>query len=141
MSSTAAAPPRRARWRGRLGLGDDLGDIEEMALARVIGKAFTTLAEDVTAKQCQGLGQFGVLFLQLVVFRRGLIEHAFELIDAALGVFGLLLDPLGLLLSIFGLLLMLSACCRNSSLRRSRSSSNRWHSPGSSGRCSMTLIT
>ena len=72
--------------RGRLGLGDDLGDVEEMTLARVVGEAFTALAEDVAAKQGQGLGQLGVFFLQLVIFRRGLFEHAFELIDAALGV-------------------------------------------------------
>jgi len=90
--------------RGRLGLGDDLGDVEEMTLAGVVGKTFTTLAEDIAAKQCQGLGQFSVLFLQLVVFRRGLIEHAFELIDAALCVFDLLLGTLGLLLGDLGLL-------------------------------------
>ena len=75
-----------------------------MTLARVVDKAFTALAEDVAAKQCQGLGQLGVFFLQLVVVRRGLIEHAFELVDAALGVFGLLLGGLGLLLSGLGLL-------------------------------------
>ena len=106
-----------------------------MTLAWVVGKAFTALAEDVTAKQCQGLGQLGVFFLQLAVIRRGLFEHAFELIDAALGVFGLLLSDLGLLLE------RSAACCRNSALRRSRSSSNRWHSPGSSGRRGVTLIT
>ena len=58
-------------------------------------KAFAALAEDVAAKQCQGLGQLGVFFLQLAVVRRGLFEHAFELIDAALGVFDLLLGDLG----------------------------------------------
>ena len=79
------------------GSASDLGDVEEMTLARVVGEAFAALAEDVAAKQRQGLGQLGVLFLQLVVIRRGLIEHAFELVDAALGVFGLLLGGLGLL--------------------------------------------
>ena len=74
-----------------------LGDVEEMTLAWVVDKAFTALAEDVAAKQGQGLGQLGVFFLQLIVIRRGLIEHAFELIDAALSIFGLLLGTLGLL--------------------------------------------
>ena len=61
-----------------------------MTLAWSVDKAFTALAEDVAAKQRQGLGQFGVFFLQLIVICRGPIEHAFELIDAALSVFGLL---------------------------------------------------
>ncbi len=68
-----------------------------MTLARVVREAFTALAVDVAAKQRQGLGQFGVFFLQLPIFRRGLFEHAFELIEAASGVFGLLLSSLGLL--------------------------------------------
>ena len=81
-----------------------------MTLARGVDKTFTALAEDVTAKQRQGLGQLGVFFLQLVVVRRGLIEHAFELIDTALSVFGLLLSDLGLLLSDLGLLPQLDRC-------------------------------
>ena len=42
------------------------------------------------AEQGQGLGQFGMFLLQLVVVRRGLIEHALQFIDAALSIFGLL---------------------------------------------------
>jgi hypothetical protein len=75
-----------------------------MTLARVVDKAFTALAEDIAAKQCQRLGQLGVLFFQLVVVRRGLIKHTFELAEAAFCVFGLLLSSLGLLLSSLGLL-------------------------------------
>ena len=66
-----------------------------MTLAWVVDEAFAALAEDIAAKQCQRLGQLGVFFLQLVVVRRGLIEHAFELIDAAFGAsFGLLAERL-----------------------------------------------
>ena len=60
-----------------------------MTLARVVEEAFAALAEEVAAQQCQGLFQLGVLLLQLVVFGRGLVEHAFEFIDAALGVIGM----------------------------------------------------
>ena len=74
-----------------------------MTLARGVDKAFTALAEDVAAEQCQGLGQFGVFFLQLIIVGRSLIEHAFELINAALGVFGLALDVFSLFSSVFGL--------------------------------------
>jgi len=45
-----------------------------------------------------------VFLLQLVVIGRGLGEDAFELIDTASGVIGLLLSGLGLLLSGLGLL-------------------------------------
>ena len=106
--------------RGRLGFGEDLGDVEEMTLARVVEEAFAALAEEVAAQQGQGLGQLVVLLLQLVVIGRGLVEHAFEFVDPALGVFGPLRRAV-------------SACCRNSSLRRSRSSSNRWLDPDRQG--------
>ena len=128
------------RRHGRLGFGEDLGDVEEMTLARVVGKALAALAEEVAAQQGQGLGQLVVLLLQLLVIRRGLLEHAFEFVDAALCVFGLLSGGLGLLVPVvlfeetFDSAMRRcasSACCRNSSLRRSRSSSNRWPGPGS----------
>ena len=86
--------------RGRLGFGEDLGDVEEMTLARVVGKALAAPAEEVAAEQGQGLGQLVVLLLQLLVIRRGLLEHAFEFVDPALGVFGLLSGGLGLLVPV-----------------------------------------
>jgi hypothetical protein len=98
--------------RGWLGLVEYLGDIEEMTLAWVVDKAFAALAEDVAAKQCQGLGELGVFFFQLVVVRRGLVEHAFELINAALGVFDLPLGDLGLLLGGLGLLPQLGVAAK-----------------------------
>jgi hypothetical protein len=73
-------------------------------LTGVVGEAFAALAEDVAAEQRQSLGQLGVFFLQLAIFRRGLIEHAFELTDAALCVFNLLLSDFGSLLGALGLL-------------------------------------
>ena len=76
-----------------------------MTLAGVVRETFTALAEDVTAKQRQGLGQLGMFFLQLAIFRRGLFEHAFELIDAALCVFDLLLSDLGSLTGTLSVLL------------------------------------
>ena len=105
-----------------------------MTLVRVVEVAFAAGAEDIAAKQRQRLGQLGVFLLQLAVVGRGLFEHALEFIDAASGVFGL---PL----SVLGLAPASSACCRNSSLRRSRSWSNRWDCSGSSGRSGVTLIT
>ena len=54
-----------------------------MTLARVVEEAFPAPAEEVAAQQCQGLFQLGVFLLQLVVLGRGLVEHAFEFIDAA----------------------------------------------------------
>jgi hypothetical protein len=75
-----------------------------MTLAWGVDKAFAALAEDVAAKQGQGLGQLSVLFLKLVVVRRGLIEHSLELIDTALSVVALLLGDLSLPLCDFGLL-------------------------------------
>ena len=68
-----------------------------MTLAWSVDKAFTTRAEYIATKQRQGLGQFGVFFLQLIVICRGLIEDSFELIDATLSFFGPLLCGLGLL--------------------------------------------
>ncbi len=50
-----------------------------MTLAWSVDEAFPALAIDVAAKLRQGLGQFGVLFFELIVICRGLIEHAFEL--------------------------------------------------------------
>ena len=44
------------RWQRRLRLVDKLGDLEEMALARVVSEAFVTTPEDVAAQQGQGLG-------------------------------------------------------------------------------------
>ena len=67
-----------------------------MTLARVVVEAFAAGAEDIAAKQRQRLGQFGVFLLQLAVVGRGLVEHAFEFIDAASGVFGLPLSVFGL---------------------------------------------
>jgi hypothetical protein len=93
------------RGRGRLRIGDELGDVEEMTLAGVVRETFTALAEDVTAKHRQGLGQLGMFFLQVAILRRGLFEHAFELIDAALCGFDLLLSDLGSLTGILSLLL------------------------------------
>jgi hypothetical protein len=75
----------------------DLGNVEEMTLAWGIDKAFTPRPEYVATKQRQSLSQFGMLFLQLIVIYRGPIEYAFELIGAALSIFG---PPLG----VFGLL-------------------------------------
>ena len=71
-----------------------------MTLARVVGKALAALAEEVAAQQGQGLGQLVVLLLQLLVIGRGLVEHAFEFVDPALGVFGLLSGGLGLLVPV-----------------------------------------
>ena len=128
------------RRHGRLGFGEDLGDVQDMTLARVVGKAPAVLAEEVAAQQGQGLGELVVLLLQLLVIRRGLLEHAFEFVDAALCVFGLLSGGLGRRCqwscsrrrsSSAMRRCASSACCRNSSLRRSRSSSNRWPGPGS----------
>ena len=135
--AAAAAGLRRRARRGAAGSGSAsiVGEVEEMALARVVDEAFAARAEDVAAEQCQGLGQLGVLLLELVVVGRGRVEHALEFVDAALGVFGLLL------LGVSACCCASSACCRNSSLRRSRSSSNRWHCSGSSGRRGVTLIT
>ena len=96
----AEPPRRRPGGRGRLGFGEDLGDVEEMTLARVVGKALAAPAEEVAAEQGQGLGQLVVLLLQLLVIRRGLLEHAFEFVDPALGVFGLLSGGLGLLVPV-----------------------------------------
>jgi hypothetical protein len=80
----------------RRGLVEYFGDVEQVALAWGVAKAFTALAEDVAAKEGQGLGQLGVFLLQLIVVGRGLIEHALQLIDAALSILGLLLGTLGL---------------------------------------------
>ena len=41
-----------------------------------------------------------MLLLQLLVIGRGLVEHAFEFVDPALGVFGLLSAGLGLLVPV-----------------------------------------
>ena len=67
-----------------------------MTLARVIVVAFAAGAEDIAAKQGQRLGQLGVFLLQLAVVGRGRFEHALELIDAPLGLFGLPLSVFGL---------------------------------------------
>ena len=102
--------PRVAAGRGvgragRAGSGSaiELGDVEEMALARVVEEAFAAPAEEVAAQQCQGLGQFGVFLLQSVVFGRGPVEHALELVDAAPGVIGPLLRVIGPLSGGLGL--------------------------------------
>jgi hypothetical protein len=79
-------------------------EVEEMTLGGVVVEAFVAGAEDVAAEQGQGLGQLGVFFLELVVVGGGLVEHAFEFIDAALGGVGVLLSVFELLLSVFGLL-------------------------------------
>ncbi len=71
-------------------------EVEEMTLAGVVVEAFVAWAEDVAAEQRQGLGQFGVFFLELVVVVRGGIEDTLEFIDPALSVFELLLSVLGL---------------------------------------------
>ena len=74
-----------------------------MPLAGVVVESFAAWSEDVAAKQRQGLGEFGVLLLQLAVIGGGGVEHALEFIDAALSVFGLSLSVFGLPLSVFGL--------------------------------------
>jgi hypothetical protein len=71
-------------------------EVEEMTLAGVVVEAFAAGAEDIAAKQRQGLGQFGVFLLELAVVGGGRVEHALELIDAAFGVFGLPLSVFGL---------------------------------------------
>ena len=83
---------------GRAGfdLEDGVVEIEEMTLAGVVVEAFAAGAEDIAAKQRQGLGQFGVFLLELAVVGGGRVEHALELIDAAFGVFGLPLSVFGL---------------------------------------------
>ena len=132
----------RLRRRRGVGLGGrarfefDSGvvEIEQMTLVRVVEEAFAAGAEDIAAKQGQRLGQLGVFFLQLAVVGRGRVEHALEFGDAAPSVFGL---PL----SVSAWRPASSACCRNSSLRRSRSRSNCGHCSGSSGRRGVTLIT
>ena len=91
-SRSACGLGSRGRGVGRAGRrhgpGDGLGDVEEMALARVVEEALAPPAEDVAAQQGQGLGQFGVLLPQSVVFGRGPVEHSLELVDAAPGVIG-----------------------------------------------------
>jgi hypothetical protein len=72
-------------------------EVEEMPLAGVVVEAFATWAEDIAAKQRQGLGQFGVFLLQLAVVGGGRVEHALEFVDAAAAFFGLPLSVLGLL--------------------------------------------
>ena len=110
-----------------------------MTLARGVAEPLAALAEDVAAEQGQGLGQFVVFLLQLLVIGRGLVEDAFEFVDAALRVFGLLPGGLGLLpqsvlfeqaFEFVDAALRVSARCRassacwcNAALRRSRSSS------------------
>ena len=39
--------------RSRLGFGEDLGDVEEMTLARVVGKALAALAEEVARSRAK----------------------------------------------------------------------------------------
>jgi hypothetical protein len=82
--------------RGGFDFEASVVEVEEMTLAGVVVEAFAAWAEDIAAKQSQGLGQFGVFFLQLAVVGGGRLEHALELIDAALGVFGLPLSVFGL---------------------------------------------
>ena len=67
-----------------------------MSLVRVVGEPFAAWAEDVAAEQRQGLGQFGVLLLELAVVRRGGFEHAFDFRGAAPRVFSLPLRVFGL---------------------------------------------
>jgi hypothetical protein len=74
-----------------------------MTLVRVIDVAFAAWPEDITTKQGQRLGQFGVFFLQLAVVSRGLFQDALELVDAPLGFFGLPPGFFGLPLGVFGL--------------------------------------
>ena len=93
-----------------------------------------TTPEDVAAHQGQGLGQLGVLFLEFVVIGRGLIEHALKLFHSRFGV-------LGLLLGVWACCWASSACCRSSSLLRSRSWRNCWYSRGSSGSRSVMLMS
>jgi hypothetical protein len=103
----SARGPGRLGWLGRrvvgrgrrrrFGLGEDLGDVEEMTLARGVTESLAALAEDIAAEQGQGLGQFVVFLLQLLEIGRGLVEDAFEFVDAASRVFGLLAGGLGLL--------------------------------------------
>jgi hypothetical protein len=90
--------------RRRLGLDDELGDVEEMALARVLEESFAAPAEEVAAQQCQGLFQLGVFLLQLVVLGRGPVEHALEFVGTALGVVGTTLGVVGTLPGSLGLL-------------------------------------
>ena len=68
-----------------LGLG---GKIEEMALVGVVGASLAAGAEDVAAEQGQGLGELGVLLLEVVVIGGGLREDALQLVDAAVLVLG-----------------------------------------------------
>jgi hypothetical protein len=88
--------------RGRGGFDRDNGvvEVEEMTLAGVVVEAFAAGAEEIAAEQRQGLGQFGVFFLELVVFGGGGIEDPLEFIDAVLSVLG---PPL----SVFDLLVQL----------------------------------
>ncbi len=81
--------------RRRFGFGEDLGDVEEMTLARSVAEPLAALAEEVATQQGQGLGQFVVSLLQLLVIGRGPVEDAFEFVDAALRVFSLLRGGLG----------------------------------------------
>jgi hypothetical protein len=74
--------------------------VEEMTLVRVVDVAFAARSEDITAKQGQRLSQFGVSFLQLAVVGRGLVQHALELLDPPLGLFGLTLSLFGLTLQL-----------------------------------------
>jgi hypothetical protein len=110
-------PPLRARGFGRgherggialgesdrFGLDQNVVEIEQMALARVVDVAFATRSEDIAAKQGQCLSQFGVLLLQLAVVGRGLVKHALEFVDPPLRLFGLSLRLFGLPLSVLGL--------------------------------------
>jgi hypothetical protein len=102
------APRRRhvvgRRGREGLGLGGEVGELEEMPLVRVVGPALAARAEEVAAEQGQGLGQLGVLLLEALVVGGGLIEDALELIDAAAGVVGPLALGLGPPPLILGLL-------------------------------------
>jgi hypothetical protein len=75
-----------------------------MPLARVVEEAFAAPTEEVAAQQRQGLGQLGVLLPQPFIFGRGLVEDAFEFIDAAAGVLGPLSGVLGPLSGVLGLL-------------------------------------
>jgi hypothetical protein len=85
------------RWHCRLCLVNELRDLKEMTLAWGIDEAFTPPPKDVAAHQGQHFGQLCMLFLELVIVGRGLIEYTLQLFHSSLGVLGLLLGKLGLL--------------------------------------------
>jgi hypothetical protein len=87
------------RGLGGLGLG---GEVEEVALARVVDVALAARAEDVAAEQGQRLGQLGVLLLEAVVIRGGRLEDALQLVDAAVDFLGPLAFVLGPLAFVLG---------------------------------------